>query len=146
MTFLIRPVEQSDAESWERLRNLLWEGDDHKAEIARFFNGEAEEPNEVLVAVTSKNDVIAHIELSLRYDIDGLAGIKTGYIEGLFVEERYRLSDVVPRLLRAAELWAKDQGCLAFASDRDDRVIIHTRYIAAPPNNSFKPNPLRGSA
>ncbi len=146
MTLSIRPVEQSDAESWGRLRNLLWEGDDHKSEITKFFNGEAEEPNEVLLAVTGGNDVIAHIELSLRYDIDGLIGIKTGYIEGLFVEEQHRNSGVTLRLLRAAELWAKNQGCLAFASDRDDRVIIHARYMGAPPNNSFKPNPLRGSA
>nr|EKW2929444.1 aminoglycoside 6'-N-acetyltransferase AAC(6')-30 [Citrobacter amalonaticus]EKW2929512.1 aminoglycoside 6'-N-acetyltransferase AAC(6')-30 [Citrobacter amalonaticus] len=146
MTFLIRPVEQSDAESWERLRNLLWEGDDHKSEITEFFNGEAEEPNEVLLAVTGGNDAIAHIELSLRYDIDGLAGIKTGYIEGLFVDEQHRAAGVALKLLRAAELWAREQGCLAFASDRDDRVIIYTRYMGAPPNNSFKPNPLRGSA
>ena len=165
MTFLIRPVEQSDAESWERLRNLLWEGDDHKSEITQFFNGEAEEPNEVLLAVTEENDAIAHIELSLRYDIDGLTGIKTGYIElslrydidgltgiktgyieGLFVEERHRAAGVVLKLLRAAEFWARDQGCLAFASDRDDRVIIYARYTGAPPNNSFKPTPLRGAA
>ncbi|HFD3926223.1 TPA: aminoglycoside 6'-N-acetyltransferase AAC(6')-30 [Pseudomonas aeruginosa] len=146
MTFLIRPVEQSDAESWERLRNLLWEGDDHKSEITQFFNGEVEEPNEVLLAVTEENDAIAHIELSLRYDIDGLTGIKTGYIEGLFVEERHRATGVVLKLLRAAEFWARDQGCLAFASDRDDRVIIYARYTGAPPNNSFKPTPLRGAA
>lgn len=136
MTFLIRPVEQHDANAWERLRNRLWEGEDHKSEIAEFFSGETEEPNEVLLAVTAGNKAIAHIELSLRYDIEGLAGLKTGYIEGLYVEDEHRASGVTLQLLRAAESWAQEQGCLAFASDRADRVIIHARYTATPPSTS----------
>lgn len=135
MAFSIRPVKQNNADSWKRLRDFLWEGDDHKSEIAKFFKGEAEEPDEVLLAVTEENEVIAHIELSLRYDIEGLAGLKTGYVEGLYVDERNRASGVALKLLRAAESWAKDQGCLAFASDRDDRVIIHARYTGALPDN-----------
>lgn len=138
MKFLIRSVKQSDADSWQRLRNLLWEGDDHKSEIARFFRGDAEEPNEVLLAVSENNEVIAHIELSVRYDIEGLVDLKTGYVEGLYVDDSNRVSGIALKLLRAAESWAKDQGCLAFASDRDDRVIIHTRYAAALPGNSSK--------
>lgn len=136
MKLLIRPVKQSDADSWERLRNLLWEGDDHKSEISRFFKGEAREPNEVLLAITEENEVIAHIELSLRYDIEGLTALKTGYIEGLYVGEENRASGVALKLMRAAESWAKDQGCLAFASDRDDRVIVHARYAGAPSKNA----------
>lgn len=133
MTFSIRAVKQEDANAWERLRNLLWEGDDHKREIAEFLRGEAEEPNEVLLAIAEDGQAIAHIELSLRYDIEGLETIRTGYIEGLFVEDVHRDSGVALRLLRAGELWAKEQGCLAFASDRDDRVIVHARYRAGTP-------------
>ena len=31
-------------------------------------------------------------------------------------------------LLRASEAWARQQSCSAFASDRDDRMIVHRRY------------------
>lgn len=90
-----------------------------------------EEPDEVLLAITGDDEVVAHVELSLRYDIEGLAGVRTGYVEGLFVEEAYRASGVALKLLRAAESWARDRACEAFASDRDDRVIIHARYGGA---------------
>lgn len=85
----------------------------------------------MLLAISDQGQVIAHIELSLRDDIEGLAGLRTGYIEGLYVDQEHRASGVTQQLLRAAESWAIEQGCKAFASDRDDRVIIHARYAAA---------------
>ena len=47
----IRPVEPSDASTWERLRRELWPGDpeSHAAEIASFFAGTLAEPQAVLV-------------------------------------------------------------------------------------------------
>lgn len=146
MAFLIRPVTPRDADAWERLRKRLWDGHDHRREIARFFRGEASEPQEVLLALTEDHEVIAHIELSLRYDVKGLAGLRTGYVEGLYVEARNRASGIALKLLRAAESWAKDQGCLAFASDRKDRVIVHARYTRAPPTHPHKQRPLHGAA
>lgn len=127
-TYRIRPVQPRDAARWEHLREQLWEGDDHRGEIAAYFNGEAEEPDEVLLAVDPTGEAVAHIELSLREDVEGLEGVRTGYIEGLFVAAPHRASGVTQQLLRAAEAWSREQGCAAFASDRDDRVIVHARY------------------
>ncbi len=130
--YLIRPAQPRDAAAWERLREQLWEGDDHCGEIAAYFDGEAEEPNEVLLALDAAGVAVAHIELSLREDVEGLVGVRTGYIEGLFVETSHRASGVTQQLLRAAEAWSREQGCAAFASDRDDRVIVHARYARQP--------------
>jgi len=131
MTVSIRPVTKDDADGWLRLRNDLWEGDDHEQEIAAFFRGEPEEPIEVLLAVDRNGTAVAHVELSLRFDVPGLEGLKTGYIEGLYVAPQYRQTNVAVRLLRASEQWAKVQHCEAFASDRDDRVVVHARYRCA---------------
>jgi len=135
MKLTIRPATQEDAHAWQRLRDLLWEGDDHESEIADYFRGRAEEPSEVLLAVTDAGEVIAYIELSVRHDIDGLAGVKTGYVEGLYVDTPMRGTGVALDLLRAAESWARSEGCVAFASDRDDRVIVHSRFPLTPTND-----------
>lgn len=81
---------------------------------------------------------------SCRLDttLEGLTGLKMGCIEGLYVEDEHRASGVALKLLRAAESWAKERGCLAFESDRDDRVIVHARYTGALPDKSFKAEPV----
>lgn len=128
MPYVIRPILDTDAADWLRLRNQLWEGDDHETEIARFFRGEAEEPVAVLLAVDAQGAVVGHVELSIREDIPSLQGVRTGYIEGLYVDAPHRGAGVTLQLLRAAQQWAREQGCEAFASDRDDRVIVDARY------------------
>ena len=129
MTYVIEPVNASTAGHWESLRNRLWEGEAHRPEIQRYFRGELAEPNEVLLAFDQLGRAVGHVELSIRTDVDGLEGIKTGYIEGLFVEDSERGSLLVAQLLRASEAWASAQGCVAFASDRDDRIVIHKRFV-----------------
>lgn len=128
MKYSLNPIRPEESHDWLRLRDLLWEADDHAIEIARFFTGELEEQVEVLIARDLEGRAVGHVELSIREDIDGLNGVKTGYIEGLYVDVLHRSSGLVRQFLRASEQWAKDQGCSAFASDRQDRVIIHRRF------------------
>jgi len=130
MEYTISSITKKEAGDWLRLRNLLWEGDDHISEIEKYFSGLAEEPNEVLIAKENSGKVVGHVELSIREDIDGLLGKRTGYIEGLYIEEDHRFGRLSRVLLRAAESWARSQGCVAFATDREDRVIIHVKYQA----------------
>lgn len=130
MNYPLHAARPGDHRDWLRLREQLWEGDDHAEEIARYFAGTLEEPVEVLIARSPDGDAVAHVELSIRDDVDGLRGQRTAYIEGLYVDEAHRHRGVALLLLRAAEQWARDQGCAAFASDRDDRVIIDRRYAA----------------
>ena len=128
MKYSIEPIEKHQARDWERLRAALWEDEDHWTEIQKFFNGELEEPEAVLVATDTSGKIVAHVELSIRYDIEQTAGAKTGYIEGLYVEPEHRGSGLVMQLLRASEAWAAQNGCLAFASDRDERVIVYEDF------------------
>ena len=131
MSYLIRSVRRSDSLDWLRLRNLLWEGDDHGAAITDYFAGTLVEPVEVLMAYDGTGTAVGHVELSIREDVAGLEGIRTGYVEGLYVQAADRSSGVALLLLRAAGRWAASQRCQAFASDRDDRVIIHGRFAAS---------------
>ena len=125
---IIREVRPDDAADWLAMRRELWpDGDDHDVEIADFFTGSLEEPKAVLVA-EDDGLLIGVAELSLRRDVAGLEGKLTGYVEGLFVRPAFRGRGVALQLLRYSQKWARGHGCVAFASDRADRVVVDREF------------------
>lgn len=126
---IIRHITAADAAAWEQMREALWPGDPHAGEITAFFAGRLPELAAVLVAVPAAADTpVAFVELSSREDLPGTGGARTGYVEGLYVEPRWRASGLTRQLLRAARQWSQEHGCVFFASDRDDRVIFDRTY------------------
>lgn len=130
----IRHVTTADAEAWVRMREALWPGDPHSADVAAFFAGALPEPEAVLVAEHGPGVLVAVVELSIRRGLPGTGGSDalTGYVEGLYVEPPHRAAGVARRMLRAARRWARERGCAFFASDRDDRPIFDRTYGAGP--------------
>jgi aminoglycoside 6'-N-acetyltransferase I len=126
----IRGINPSDAVQWLTMRRVLWPGDDeaHASEVAAFFAGTLAEPQHVLFAQAGQTPV-GFAELSIREDIPGFAGRQVGYVEGLYVVPRYRAMGITRRLLRASSAWARGKSCVAFASDRADRIIIDRRFL-----------------
>jgi aminoglycoside 6'-N-acetyltransferase I len=137
---LIRPIEPRDAFTWERLRSALWpvEAWTHAPEIAAFFAGTAAEPQAVLVAEDDTGTIIAVAELSIRRDILGLEGQPTGYVEGLYVLPAHRGRGVARALLMASRDWARMQRCVAFASDRADRIIVDPKFGKTNPGEEVE--------
>ena len=125
-----RSVTPADALVWQDLREALWSDEQgrHANDIASFFAGTLNEPNAVLLAETPDGDVVGLVELSLRSDIPGLLGQQTGYVEGLYVLPSHRFHGVARRLLESSKVWARQTGCLCFASDREDRVIVDRSF------------------
>ena len=134
-SIIVRSVRPADAIAWEELRESLWSGerDRHAEDIARFFAGTLHEPQAVLIAETVHGDILGLAELSLRSDIPGLLGRRTGYVEGLYVIPSHRLRGVAKYLLKSSREWAHQQGCNAFASDREDRIIIDQSFSSLGP-------------
>jgi aminoglycoside 6'-N-acetyltransferase I len=128
---IIQEIKPSESGDWEKMRRDLWPdgADDHAAEIASFFAGTLPEPHAVLVAYND-GSVIAVAELSIRDDVPGFCGKRVGYVEGLYVKLEWRGRGVAHPLLRAAKLWARQNICEMFASDRADRLIIDKRFWA----------------
>lgn len=57
-------------------------------------------------------------QCQLRHDyVEGTDSSPVGYLEGIFVEEKYRFMGYAGRLLKECESWAREQGCTEFASD-----------------------------
>ncbi|MHB1154727.1 MAG: aminoglycoside 6'-N-acetyltransferase [Eubacteriales bacterium] len=57
-------------------------------------------------------------QCQLRYDyVEGTESSPVGYLEGIFVVEKYRNKGIAGKLLQQCELWSKENGCTEFASD-----------------------------
>jgi len=126
----VRPVELSDALTWDAMRCELWPDgrDDHAEEIAAYFKGTLKEPDAVLIAEDRSHAAIGFAELSFRFDIAGIEGQRAGYVEGLYVKPEARGRNVARVLLEESRAWARRNGCIQFASDRADRVVIYRGY------------------
>ena len=103
------------------MREALWPSDpgDHAREITRYFNGEAREPLEVLLAFDERGQSVGFIELSIRPYAEGATTDRVAFVEGWYVEDSARRRGVGAALIRAAEDWARSQGCLELGSDAE---------------------------
>jgi len=55
---------------------------------------------------------------SIRHDyVEGCDGSPVGYLEGIVVDEQFRMRGMAKALCKECEQWAKDKGCTEFASD-----------------------------
>jgi aminoglycoside 6'-N-acetyltransferase I len=118
---LIRSATHADRDSWERMRQALWPlpAGEHAAEIDCYFAGKLREPLEVFIAVDASGKAIGLIELSIRAFAEGCVTDRVAFVEGWFVELNVRGKGVGAALIRAAENWARSQGCTELGSSTE---------------------------
>ena len=127
---VIRLARFSDRADLVRMRMALWpdsSAEDHAVEVTAILEGRAAPtmPLVILVAETNERQVVGFLEVDLRSHVDGCSPAHpVAYIEGWYVEEKYRHQGVGKKLVAAAEDWARSHGCLEIASDTwiDDEV------------------------
>jgi aminoglycoside 6'-N-acetyltransferase I len=127
---VIRAVRPSDTTAWVKLRTALWPdgAEDHPREIAQLFAEMLDEPNAAFIVENPAGKPIAILELSIREDVPGLEGKRAGYVEGLYVIAELRRRGIARELLHTSLNWARENQCIAFASDRAERIVIHRRF------------------
>lgn len=116
----------ADLEAVLALRAELWSDtpiDEHRREIEAITGGRPPStmPLAIFVAEgTAAVDaaIVGICEVGLRSHADGCDPTQPcGYLEGWFVRPDSRGQGVGRALVRAAEQWAADQGCVELASD-----------------------------
>jgi aminoglycoside 6'-N-acetyltransferase I len=118
----IRPATRADNPAWERMRHALWpsEAGEHACEIARYFDlGGTPQLHEVLLACDETGEAVGMVELSIRPYAEGCTTDRVAFVEGWYVEPAERRRGVGAALIRAAEDWARSQGCVELSSDAE---------------------------
>jgi aminoglycoside 6'-N-acetyltransferase I len=119
----VRVARLADREPLARLRAALWpesSAEEHARELASILSGKGlgTMPLIELVAEESDGALVGFAEVGLRSHADGCdVGHVVGYLEGWYVVESHRKKGIGRKLLRAAEEWARRQGCVEMASD-----------------------------
>ena len=119
----VRVARNSDRDQLVAMWLLLWPGssaEEHQHELdAALSTGlSGTLPVAILVAQTEDGTLTGFFEVGLRSHADGCdASRPVGFVEGWFVREPDRNRGVGRALMRAAEEWAREQGCIEMASD-----------------------------
>lgn len=77
------------------------------------------------------DEPVGFAQCQLRYDyVEGTETSPVGYLEGIFVKEKFRRQGYAKALLCFCEKWARECGCKEFASDCElvnaDSYAFHT--------------------
>jgi len=119
----IRLAQPKDWKQIAAMRVLLWPEasfEEHFAELeaGQSNPGQPGFPVVVLVSEGEHGTLSGFIEVGLRSHADGCdTQCPVGFIEGWFVFEARRGKGIGGELMRTAEAWARDRGCLEMASD-----------------------------
>ena len=73
----------------------------------------------MFISLIKDSEIIAFVEVSIRESMDRVIPEQVGYIEGWYVEKKYRRKGIGKALFQAAEKWALKKGCSEILSDTD---------------------------
>lgn len=121
----IRTAHLSDLDQLAPLCEALWpksSAEEHAQELRLILGGKAAlvltMPLIIFVAEANDGTLVGFLEVDLRSHADGCNPSRpVGYIEGWYVSEDHRRSEVGRKLLAKAEDWARSHGCVEMASD-----------------------------
>jgi aminoglycoside 6'-N-acetyltransferase I len=123
MTAKIRQARIGDERELAQMRALLWPDESveehlREAEAALAGHAAGTLPNTILVSQEEGERLSGFLEVGLRSHADGCdTRHSVGFVEGWFVRQPFRGMGVGRDLMKAAEDWARAQGCLEMASD-----------------------------
>ena len=119
----IRQAAPSDLDGLAMMRHLLWPestSEEHRRELETIVSSGryGTLPMAILVSQDADGSLTGFLEAGLRSHADGCdVAHPVGFIEGWFVDEKFREQGVGRALVQAAEDWARRQGCTEIASD-----------------------------
>lgn len=114
---MIRHGQLADVSSLATLAQKLWPNHTVDA-LEKEIQEAITKPNVAFFLAFTENQPIAFPQCQLRYDyVEGTSSSPVGYLEGIYVRERYRQQGIAGELLTACQTWAKNNHCTEFASD-----------------------------
>lgn len=126
---MVKKAEKCDLESVVNLALALWESSSVNELTDEFTEIISNESAEIFLKYEN-SEPIGFAQCSLRQDyVEGTESSPVGYLEGIYVKEKFRNRGYAKELLRACEEWAKSKGCSEFASDceldNENSILFH---------------------
>ena len=116
-TITCRKAKAKDVKAVAAQAKKLWDEHSQKELEEEFASLLCSEDCAVFLAFW-EDEPVGFAQCQLRRDyVEGTHTSPVGYLEGIFVREDIRRQGVAKKLLTLGEAWAKEQGCVEFASD-----------------------------
>lgn len=128
---MIDKATKSDCMDIAKLAILMWEN--HTVEeLIEEFETVIQDKESAIFIVSIDDKKIGFAQCQLRHDyVEGTKTSPVGYLEGIFIGQEYRKQGYAKMLLSKCEEWAKEQGCVEFASDceleNEDSLAFHRK-------------------
>lgn len=114
---MIQRATEHDTEVLAGLALLLWDNHD-VAELREEFAELLKSEEAACFLACEAGVPVGFAQCQLRHDyVEGTQTSPVGYLEGIFVRSEFRHRGLAKQLLGACESWAKEKGCMEFASD-----------------------------
>ena len=113
-------MAQADLEQSVKLAESLWPNE-NTDDLRRHFNDILHNDNWItFLCKTEAGDPIAFANISIRVDyVEGSTTSPVGYIEGIYVNPKFRHIGIAKELARLGEVWSRSKGCSEYASDTE---------------------------
>ncbi|RYD44440.1 MAG: GNAT family N-acetyltransferase [Verrucomicrobiaceae bacterium] len=131
--FLINPCGPVSFPEWAELRAALWPDttvEEHRQDLTRLM--EQPERYAQFIAHDLSGNPAGFVELCLRHDhVNGTVSSPVAFVEGLYTTPGMRRKGVAALLMKRAEAWAREKGCVELASDAlVENTISHETHRA----------------
>lgn len=114
---MIKMAKESDAGHLARLAIRMWQ-DNTLEELETDFSEIIQREDAALFLYYDGELPVGFAQCQLRHDyVEGTETSPVGYLEGILVRDGYRRKGYARELLTECEKWAKEKGCVEFASD-----------------------------
>ncbi len=114
---MIKRAEKEDAVTLAKLAIQMWE-DNVLEELTEEFAELVSSEEAACFLKYVGEEAVGFAQCQLRHDyVEGTETSPVGYLEGIFVAEKFRHAGFAKELLQECESWAKEKGCTEFASD-----------------------------
>lgn len=124
----VRKATKEDLDAVTHMGILLWPDNDFD-ELKEEFRVQLTSANQVVLVYEQDKNLLGFVHCSLRYDyVESCETSPVGFLEGIFVHESYRQQGIARALVKACEEWAKQKGCVEFASDAELPNVSSQRF------------------
>lgn len=114
---MILEADRSSIDVLTEMSCLLWK-DAKPAELYKEYDGAMSCGDNAFFIKYANGEAAGFAHCSLRREYtEGVTSSPAGYLEAVFVKEKYRRKGFARELVAAAEDWARSKGCAEFASD-----------------------------